>query len=77
MILRVFSTTAQELVVVQQRNRLKINRTKFRGNSVVPRFECKTRNVPLTFCQINENLQDALLAKLLCQFIEPHKGQFS
>ena len=68
----------------QQSNRLKKNRTK-RDNSDVPSFICKVavlfhielKNVSLTLCWISEHLQDALLTKLLGQFNEVHKVDFS
>ena len=62
------------------KQQVKNNRTK-RRNSDVPRFQYKVffshkaETISLTLCQSSEHLQ-ALLTKLLGQFIEIHNTQF-
>ena len=70
------------LVVGQQSNRLKKQSKKSEVRYVwvltsrYCSFSPQTKNVSLTFCGRTEHLQDAVLTKLLGQFIELDNAQF-
>ena len=79
------STTPQNLVVGQRRNRLKKKNEQKKKEGIqmyvsfnikLLFFPHKVKNLSLTFCQNSKHFQDTLLTKLFGQFIELRNTQF-
>ena len=69
-------TTAQQALMRQQNNRLKLESKVGIQISLCFKLSFRSIYIFLTYCQSSEHLHDILVNKLLAQFTELHNTQF-